>query len=191
MRKAKKRILAVLVVAVLLLTCGSSFAFAAGSKASKEAAEAVETAEDTETDDALEIMAAAQLGDDREDKTEDKTEDKAEDKTEDTAEEEISITLSDKKSAASDSSVGIDGSTITITQEGTYLISGSLKDGQILIDAGADAKVKLILDGAEISKEGSAAIYAISADTVICPPPKAALMRSALPASLSRPMTTR
>ena len=171
MRKARKRILAVLVVAVLLLTCGSSFAFAAGSKTGKEDTETVETVKNTETDDALEIMAAAQLGDDQEDTEEDIKEDTKESiketVLEDAQEEEISITLSDKKSIASDSSVTISGSTVTITQEGTYRISGTLSDGQILIDAGEDAKVKLILDGADISKEGSAAIYAITADKLI------------------------
>ena len=46
-------------------------------------------------------------------------------------EEEISIRLSDKGSSASDDSVSISGSTVTITQEGTYRISGKLSDGQI------------------------------------------------------------
>ena len=82
-------------------------------------------------------------------------------------EDEISITLSDKGSSAADSSVRISGSTITITKEETYRITGSLSDGQIVIDADDAAKVKLILDGADISKSGSAAIYAIEADKVV------------------------
>jgi len=82
-------------------------------------------------------------------------------------EEEISIRLSDRGSTASDESVLIRGSTVTVTQAGTYRISGELSDGQIVVDADESAKVKLILDGADISKNGSAAVYAVSADKVI------------------------
>ena len=63
--------------------------------------------------------------------------------------------------------MSISGSTVTITSEGTYRITGTLSDGQIVVQADETAKVKLILDGAEINKKGSAAIYAISADKVI------------------------
>lgn len=88
-----------------------------------------------------------------------------------TGEEEISIRLSDKGSTASDESVLISGSTITITQAGSYRVSGRLSDGQIVVAADNEtAKVKLILDGVQISRSGSAAIYAVSADKVILSP---------------------
>ena len=81
--------------------------------------------------------------------------------------DEILITLSDSGSSSDSAAVSIDGSTVTITAEGTYRLTGSLSDGQIVVSAPEEAKVKLLLDGAEITKSGSAAILALSADKVI------------------------
>lgn len=80
---------------------------------------------------------------------------------------EILIALSDAGSACDSAAVSIDGSTITITAEGSYRLSGTLSDGQIVICAPEEAKVKLILDGADISRAGSAVILALSADRLI------------------------
>ena len=41
----------------------------------------------------------------------------------------VAITLSDDGSSCDNTSVAIDGQTITITEEGTYLLSGSLSNG--------------------------------------------------------------
>lgn len=76
-----------------------------------------------------------------------------------------SITLMDLASTCSDSSVVISNDTITITAEGTYLLSGELSNGQICIDA-SNAKVHLILDGVSITNSSSAAIYVKNADKV-------------------------
>lgn len=77
----------------------------------------------------------------------------------------IAINLSDGASTADSNSVVIDGDTITITEEGTYILSGSLTNGQIVVDA-ENAKVQLVLDNADISCETSAAIYVKAADKV-------------------------
>ena len=77
----------------------------------------------------------------------------------------IAINLSDGASAADSDSVVIDGDTITITEEGTYILSGSLTNGQIVVEA-ENAKVQLVLDNADISCETSAAIYVKDADKV-------------------------
>lgn len=74
------------------------------------------------------------------------------------------ITL--QETGASGSGVSITGSTVTITKEGSYLLSGSLIDGMILIDTDQDTKVQLILDGADIHSETSAPIYIKQADKV-------------------------
>ena len=55
---------------------------------------------------------------------------------------------------------------VTITEEGVYLISGSLKDGMIIVDADDSAKVQLVLDGADINNSANAAIYVKQADKV-------------------------
>ena len=77
----------------------------------------------------------------------------------------IAINLSDEASTADSDSVVIDGDTITITEEGTYILSGSLTNGQIVVEA-ENAKVQLVLDNADISCETSAAIYVKAADKV-------------------------
>ena len=80
---------------------------------------------------------------------------------------EYSITLSDAQSSSSCGSVIFSGSTVTIAQAGSYTLTGSLSDGQVLVDAGKESKVRLILDGVSITSSGSAAIYVRSADKVV------------------------
>lgn len=79
----------------------------------------------------------------------------------------IRVVLSDSGCTAEDDSVVIEGSVITITEEGEYRLSGTLSNGQIVIRASEESKVKLILDGVDITSEGSAAIYAVSADKLV------------------------
>lgn len=61
------------------------------------------------------------------------------------------------------SGVNISGNIITITKEGTYVLSGALSEGQIVVDADS-AKVQLVLDNADITCASSAAIYIKNAD---------------------------
>lgn len=81
---------------------------------------------------------------------------------EDTA---TTITLSDNASSCDSSSVSISDNTITITDEGTYLLTGSLSDGQIIVNAD-DKKVQLVLDSVDINCDTSAALYVKAADKV-------------------------
>lgn len=82
------------------------------------------------------------------------------------SESAITITLNDSNSTASVSSVKIEGDVITITEDGTYLLSGSLSNGQITVDAAEDAKIQLVLDNANITCDSSAAVYIKQADKV-------------------------
>lgn len=68
------------------------------------------------------------------------------------------IKLNDKSAECDNSGVSVDGSTITITKEGIYRFSGTLDDGQIIVNA-PDAKVQIILDNADITCSTSSAIY--------------------------------
>ncbi len=84
-----------------------------------------------------------------------------------TASEASTITLKDSASTSDSSFVTIDGDTITITAEGIYEISGSLSNGQIIVDvADENAKVQLVFDGVDINCETSAAVYVKQADKV-------------------------
>lgn len=80
--------------------------------------------------------------------------------------ESITIRLEGGTATASSESVRISGSTITITEEKTHIISGTLDDGMIIVDAGGAAKLQLVLNGASINSEASAALYIVSADKV-------------------------
>ncbi|MCI6021042.1 MAG: carbohydrate-binding domain-containing protein [[Bacteroides] pectinophilus] len=78
----------------------------------------------------------------------------------------VKITLNGNSAGVSGSGVSISGSTVTITAAGTYIISGSLSDGQIVVAASDSDKVQLVLNNAEINCSTSAAIYVKSADKV-------------------------
>lgn len=57
-----------------------------------------------------------------------------------------------------------DGSTVTITAEGVYVVSGSLDDGQLVVETPEDAKVQVVLAGATIHNEDGPAMYVKQAD---------------------------
>ncbi|MBI2954897.1 MAG: carbohydrate-binding domain-containing protein [Chloroflexi bacterium] len=65
------------------------------------------------------------------------------------------------------SGASADGSTIRITAGGTYSISGTLKDGQIIVDSRDEKAVRLLLNGLDITSASSAPIYVIRAKATI------------------------
>ncbi len=77
-----------------------------------------------------------------------------------------SITLSDAGCTTDSGNVTIDGSIVTITGEGDYIVNGALSDGMIIVDVDKSEKVQLVLDGVEITSKTSAAIYVKKADKV-------------------------
>lgn len=82
------------------------------------------------------------------------------------ASEAVKITLNKTTATVSGSGAKADGSTITITEEGVYIVSGTLEDGQIIVDASDFDKVQIVLDGVHINCETNAAIYVREADKV-------------------------
>ncbi len=78
----------------------------------------------------------------------------------------VKITLEGSSATASGGSVSIEDNIITITKEGTYIITGTLEDGQIVVDAGDSDKIQLVLNGAAINCSDNAAIYIKNADKV-------------------------
>ena len=56
---------------------------------------------------------------------------------------------------------------IVIDKEGTYRIKGTLKNGQVVVEAGKEEKVELILDGVSISCSNSSAINCRQAKDLI------------------------
>ena len=80
--------------------------------------------------------------------------------------EAVKITLSGKTAACNSSNVQIEDEVVTIKAAGVYVLSGTLTDGTIVVDAGDDDKVQLVLDGVSITAADYAAIYAKNADKV-------------------------
>ncbi|HHV09279.1 MAG TPA: carbohydrate-binding domain-containing protein [Clostridiales bacterium] len=77
------------------------------------------------------------------------------------------ITLNGSSIEIAGNGATADGSILTISEEGTYVISGTLNDGQIIVDANADeAKVQLVLNGVTIQCSDNAPIYVKNADKV-------------------------
>lgn len=76
------------------------------------------------------------------------------------------ITLSDAGCTTDSKKVTIDGSVITITGEGDYLLEGVLSDGRIVVDVDKNEKVQLVLNGVALTSKTSAAIYVKKADKV-------------------------
>lgn len=73
------------------------------------------------------------------------------------------------ESISTDTSEGIDtdGSTVTITGEGTYFFIGELKDGQIIVDTDKETFVKLVFSGVNISCSDTAPVYIKGGNTII------------------------
>ena len=80
---------------------------------------------------------------------------------------EASITLNGDSIDLNGSGAKIDGSKITINSAGIYTITGKLNDGQIIVDAGKNDKVKLILNGVDINCSNSAPVYVVNADKTV------------------------
>ena len=77
----------------------------------------------------------------------------------------VTVTLNGNDAESDGAGAEVNGSTVTITQPGSYLFTGSL-NGQVTVDVPDTEKVQLILENAAIQNEGSAAIYIKSADKV-------------------------
>lgn len=82
------------------------------------------------------------------------------------AETSANITLSGNSASSNSDAVQISGNTVTITDEGTYILSGTWNDGMILINAEDTDKIQLVLNGVQIMNSTSAAIYVLEADKV-------------------------
>ena len=77
----------------------------------------------------------------------------------------VYVTLSGDGITGETAGVAINGQTMTITVEGTYIFSGTLSEGQIVVDAD-NAKVQIVFDNVDITCASSAAVYVKSAEKV-------------------------
>ncbi len=55
---------------------------------------------------------------------------------------------------------------VILSEEGVYLLHGTMTDGTVIVDAGKDDKVQLVFDGVEIENDADAAVWVKQADKV-------------------------
>lgn len=78
----------------------------------------------------------------------------------------VAIELTGDGAECNSDSVKISNNKVIINQAGTYVLSGTLNDGMIVVNAGDTDKVQLVLNDVSIHNTTSAAIYVLSADKV-------------------------
>ncbi|MCD7920714.1 MAG: carbohydrate-binding domain-containing protein [Clostridiales bacterium] len=149
-----------LTLALTLSACGGTASTAAGSTETTSTAEGSAASEggDTETENtAADVSYALDTSDMFTDRDLSGSYD---------AGSAVTITLDGDAASCDGDGVDISGSTVTITAEGCYLLSGTLTDGMVIVNADSQAKVQLVLNGVTIHSETSAALYVCQADKV-------------------------
>ena len=77
------------------------------------------------------------------------------------------ITLNGDSIATNSENVTVNGSTATITAAGEYVLTGSLTNGQIIVDSANAENVVLLLAGVDIHNESGSPIFVTNAEKVI------------------------
>jgi len=160
MKKHTTLIGSVAVAVSLLAGCSTAVSSTSGDDIAVAADAAVATADATSSTAAAESEAVATTIEENAD-----THDSADDYVYDEA-DVVEISLG-TAIVADSNSVAVDGSTATLTAAGTYVVTGALSDGQLVVDAGDGAVVQLVLDGADITNSDGAAIAVMSAEKAI------------------------
>ena len=170
MRKKWNKIMMICVAGTLLAAqvtgCGKTAETPAGE--STDVTTAVTTAAATTTEKtgpaSEDIQVTSRLGEGGEKTITYLAEDLADSWDESTA---AGITFDTSGITVNGTGAAVSGQTVTITEAGTYVVSGTLADGQILIDAGKEAVVQLVLNGVELSNQTTAPIYSSGKTKVI------------------------
>lgn len=79
----------------------------------------------------------------------------------------ISITLSENGITSSDQGTLIEENVVTISEAGTYILTGELSKGQVMVDADEKDTIQIVLKDVTLSNDSSAAIYVKQANKVI------------------------
>ena len=132
-------------VLILNLLTGCSLSGSQGASASQNASESQNASASAKTNAASDAKNSA-------------SDASASGAAEDSAEDGVSISFSNDGITAADSSgLSIDGTSLTITASGTYLLSGSCEDGSVKVQKGTTGVV-LVLDGLTLSSQTTAPI---------------------------------
>lgn len=130
---------------ILNLLTGCSMSGSQGASASQDASESQNASASAKTDAASDVKDSDSNA-------------SASGTSADSAKDGVSISFSnDGITAADDSGLSIDGTSLTITAAGTYLLSGSCEDGSVKVQKGTTGVV-LVLDGLTLSSQTTAPI---------------------------------
>lgn len=78
----------------------------------------------------------------------------------------ISINFNGSNITTSGNGVKVEGNEVTISDEGTYVLDGTLDDGQVIVDAEDSDKIQIVLNGVTMNCSNFAPIYIKNADKV-------------------------
>ena len=76
------------------------------------------------------------------------------------------VTASGTSFKVEGSGAAADGNVLTISEEGTYILSGSITDGHIVVEADDTSKVQLVFNGLTLTSSDYSALYVKNADKV-------------------------
>lgn len=77
------------------------------------------------------------------------------------------INLNGLSATSSSNNVKIDGSHINILGGGTYVLSGQLDNGTIIVDSGDNAEVRIVLNNASVTSDDFAPLYVKQAEKTV------------------------
>ncbi|MBN2980993.1 carbohydrate-binding domain-containing protein [Cohnella algarum] len=148
-----------LLCAILAAGCSSNASSSdAGASSAAASAEAVQTSE-AGASAATAQLAALHLDDQVEYDEDDESTAWSEDGS-------TMITLDGSGASVAGAGAAADGSVVTIAEAGTYVVSGTLDDGQLAVNV-PDEVVHIVLNGAEIHNSDGAAIHVVEAGKAV------------------------
>lgn len=71
----------------------------------------------------------------------------------------VSITFNGATASSSSDAAQVNGSLVTITRAGTYVITGASNDGQVIVNTEDDGVITLVLQGLTLASASSAPLY--------------------------------
>ncbi|MDD6024309.1 MAG: carbohydrate-binding domain-containing protein [Oscillospiraceae bacterium] len=77
------------------------------------------------------------------------------------------ISLDGKEISFTGSGISVEGTVATISEAGSYEISGTLEDGQIIVDAGKNAEVLLTLNSVNLTCSSGSPLSILKADSTV------------------------
>lgn len=76
------------------------------------------------------------------------------------------VTFNGSSAEVSGDGAKLDGGVLTISNAGTYVLSGKLTDGRVVVDAGKKDDIRIVLSGADITSSDNSPLTVLQADKV-------------------------